>query len=78
MHCNPALARRLVLLPFNNVVPEADRDPDLALKLEAEAPGILNLLLGGLREYREIGLALPKDLKEEVAKFVVSSDKAAA
>ena len=75
---DPALARRLVLLPFNNVVPEADRDPDLARKLEAEAPGILNLLLEGLREYREIGLALPRELKEEAAKFVVSSDMVAA
>lgn len=75
---DPALARRLVLLPFNNVVPEGDRDPDLAHKLEAEAPGILNLLLEGLREYREIGLALPDDLKQEVAKFVVSSDMVAA
>jgi putative DNA primase/helicase len=75
---DPALARRLVLLPFTKVVSEADRDPDLARKLEAEAPGILNLLLEGLQEYREIGLALPGDLKAEVAKFVVSSDMVAA
>lgn len=75
---DPALARRLVLLPFNSVVPEADRDPNLARKLEAEASGILNLLLEGLWEYREIGLALPSDLKEKVAKFVVSSDMVAA
>ena len=75
---DPALARRLVLLPFKNVVSEANRDPDLARKLEDEAPGILNLLLEGLREYREIGLALPVELKKEVAKFVVSSDMVAA
>jgi putative DNA primase/helicase len=69
-----ALARRLILIPFNTVVEEADRDPTLGTKLEAETSGILNLLLAGLREYQGIGLAVPIDLKEEVGRFAASSD----
>lgn len=63
-----------ILLPFASVVPEHRRDPGLGRKLEEEASGILNRLLQGLREYREIGLAVPDDLKAAVATFVASSD----
>ena len=69
-----ALARRLILLPFASVVPEHRRDPALGRKLEGEASGILNRLLQGLREYREIGRAVPQDLKAALAAFVASSD----
>lgn len=75
---DPALARRLILLPFKNVVPEADRDPALGQKLEAEAAGILNLLLEGLRDYLRNGLAVPEELKIETAAFVASSDMMAS
>jgi len=73
-----ALARRLILLPFNNVIPEAERESRLNRKLEAEASGILNLLMIGLSQYREIGLAIPEDIKEEARKFAESSDMLAS
>ena len=73
-----ALARRLILVPFRNVVPEAERDPRLSERLKSEASGIFNLLLAGLQEYRDIGLDLPGDLKKEVAQFAASSDMLAS
>ena len=69
-----AIARRMILLPFRNVIPAEERNPDLARMLEQEAPGILNLLIAGLRQYQEKGLAVPAEVKEEAAKFVASSD----
>ncbi|GGD19464.1 phage/plasmid primase, P4 family [Sinisalibacter lacisalsi] len=71
---DPALARRLLLLPFKSIVPEDERDASLGRTLEGEASGILNLLLEGYHEYHEIGLALPDDLRAEAAQFVASSD----
>lgn len=69
-----ALARRLILLSFGNVVPEDRRDSTLGHKLESEASGILNRLLQGLREYRESGLKVPDDIKAAVGEYVDSSD----
>jgi putative DNA primase/helicase len=41
--------RRLMVLPFNYVVPETERDIHLAEKLIGELPGIFNWALKGLR-----------------------------
>jgi putative DNA primase/helicase len=43
--------RRVKLIPFEATIPENRRDPALALKLKAEAPGILNWMLRGLANY---------------------------
>ena len=69
-----ALARRVLLVPFSTIIPEERRDPKLGEKLEEEASGILNALLKGLRQYKEIGLAVPDDLKRERDGYVASSD----
>lgn len=69
-----AMSRRVVLLPFNKVIPEEKRDPSLPEKLQGEASGILNRLLEGLESYRSNGLAIPEDLKAEAARYVQSSD----
>ena len=69
-----ALARRLLIVPFTTTVPAERRDPELPRKLKEEAPGILNRLLEGLKDYLENGLAVPEDIKKEAAKFCASSD----
>lgn len=69
-----ALGRRIIIVPFRNVIPEGERDRHLPRKLEEEASGILNRLLEGLAEYRRVGLDIPYDLKAEAAQFCVSSD----
>lgn len=39
--------RRLLLIPFDEVIPEAERDTSLTEKLRAEAPGILRWMVEG-------------------------------
>ena len=73
-----ALGRRVVLVPFRNVIGEEDRDKGLPAKLRAEASGIFNRLLQGLADYRRVGLAIPEDLKAEAADYTETSDMIAA
>jgi len=51
--------RRVLLLPFNVFIPEAERDRHLLDRLKAEAAGILNWMLDGWMVYRERGLVVP-------------------
>jgi len=52
--------RRVVLVPFTRIFQPAERDPSLADRLIAEAPGILQWAFDGLQEYRERGLGVPQ------------------
>lgn len=54
--------RRIRLIPFENTISEAGRDPRLLEKLTAEAPGILAWLVAGLQVMLdpELGRRLPK------------------
>lgn len=47
--------RRLLLIPFDVVIPPERRDPHLVAHLRDELSGIFNLALGGLRRLRERG-----------------------
>lgn len=59
-----ALKRRLVLVPFQNVVPEDIRDSGLQDRLIAELPGILNWAIEGWRLVRKYGLRMPLSLQQ--------------
>ena len=48
---DPALKRRIKLIPFEHVVPAGQRDRQLGEKLKAEAPGILNFMIDGAKRY---------------------------
>jgi len=54
-----AIWRRLVVVPFEVVVPPEERDVKLAEKLARERPGILNWALAGCRAWLARGLAVP-------------------
>ena len=69
-----ALARRLVMVQFKNVISGAQRDPDLPAKIRSETSGIFNRLLEGLRSYQKNGLNIPQEVAREAAKYVASSD----
>ena len=69
-----ALARRLILVPFNNIIPAEKCDPELPAKLQAEANGIFNRLLGGCTDYLESGLQVPDALMAAAAGYVEGSD----
>ena len=51
--------RRLLLIPFTVTIPPADQDPDLAMKLAAEADGILSWAIAGCLEWQDRGLDPP-------------------
>lgn len=68
---------RLVLIPFNNVIPPDKKDPDLLNKLKAELPGILTWAILACRVWIESGekhIEVPKLFKDEAVKYRDSTD----
>lgn len=64
--------RRVVLVPWSITVQKPDAT--LPSKLEAEASGILNRLLDGLRDYLDGGLAVPDVVSTATADYRDDSD----
>ncbi len=60
---DPALWRRVHLLPFEVTIPEKDRDPQLKLKLLKEKEGILNWMVQGCLEWQKQGLNPPSKVR---------------
>jgi putative DNA primase/helicase len=58
-----AIWRRIKLVPFDVTIPDADQDPHLSEKLEAELPGILNWAVQGCLDWQRDGLAPPDAVK---------------
>jgi putative DNA primase/helicase len=61
--------RRVMLVPFDVTIAEADRDPQLLEKLKAEGSGILNWALEGLRQWQRHGLMVPKKIEVATAAY---------
>ena len=63
--------RRVVLLPFDQVIPEGERrsKADLTDELMKEATGILHWLLDGWLLYQEQGLAIPASVRVETERY---------
>lgn len=57
-----AIWRRLKLTPFENTITEEEKDPDLDLKLQAEASGILNWMIEGCMMWQKDGLKVPESI----------------
>ncbi len=55
-----AMRRRVNMIPFTVTIPPEERDPDLAKKLKAEWPGILQWMIDGCLDWLERGLAPPE------------------
>jgi len=66
--------RRLRLVPFNVFIPKDERDIHLTEKLRAEASGILNRLLDGLRLWCDKGLLEPDAVVAATAEYRSASD----
>ncbi|HYN74560.1 MAG TPA: phage/plasmid primase, P4 family, partial [Candidatus Methanoperedens sp.] len=58
-----AIWRRIRLVPFLVTIPEREQDKSLPEKLLAEAPGILNWLLEGCRDWQKNGLGYPDEVR---------------
>jgi putative DNA primase/helicase len=65
---------RLLLVPFDVTIPKAERDVKLADKLRAEASGILNWMLDGLRSWLDNGLTEPEEVTTATAKYFATAD----
>jgi putative DNA primase/helicase len=61
--------RRIHLVPFVVTIPEAERDPDLAAKLRAELPGILNWAIKGCLAWKKSGLSVPRVITDAVKEY---------
>jgi putative DNA primase/helicase len=66
--------RRLRLVPFEVVIPAAERDEDLAAKLAGEAGAILAWLVAGYLDWRKNGLAEPEKVTEATQAYRADSD----
>jgi putative DNA primase/helicase len=66
--------RRLLLVPFDVVIPPEQRSKTLQAELRAEAPGILNWLVEGARLYCEGGLAIPETVRAATRSYREESD----
>jgi putative DNA primase/helicase len=63
--------RRVKKIPWNYTLKPGEKDPEFAEKLKAEAAGILNWMLVGLRRYLELGKNLPpcKAVEEATSQY---------
>ena len=66
--------RRLRLVPFEVVIPAAERDEELAGKLAEEAGAILAWLVAGYLDWRKNGLAEPGKVTEATQAYRADSD----
>lgn len=70
-----AFYRRLRLIPFEHVVPEADRDPRLLEKLEADAPALLAWIVRGAASYLAAGaLMTPEHVRAATDEYASEQD----
>lgn len=63
--------RRVKKIPWNYIIRPEEKDPNFTEKLKAEAPGILNWMLKGLKRYIELGRKLPdcKAVEDATAQY---------
>jgi putative DNA primase/helicase len=69
-----AFRRRFLLVPFTVQIPPAERDPDLAHKLEAEWPAILRWMVNGCLQWRQNGLMVPQTVRNATAEYIADQD----
>jgi len=66
--------RRLLLVPFNVTIPEAERDATLAERLRLEATGILTWAVEGCRAWQRDGLKPPAAVRDATLEYRLSED----
>lgn len=73
-----AIRRRFHLVPFSVTIPPDARDKDLAEKLKAEWPGILQWMIEGCLKWQAEGLKPPQTVLEATAAYLEAEDAIAA
>lgn len=73
---DPAVWERLLIIPFDYVVPKGKRDSKLKENLlKEEAQGILNWMIEGAQDFLEQGLNIPDVIAQKQAKYRLKSDR---
>ena len=71
---DPAVARRLLVIPFDVIIPEAERDTTLPEKMRAESPGIMRWALEGWLAYQRDGLNPPETVQARTRAYLSDQD----
>ena len=71
---DPAIWRRVMLIPFKYTVPKSQRDPQLSERLRSELPGILNWAITGCLSWQKEGLNPPASVKNATASYKLEMD----
>jgi putative DNA primase/helicase len=71
---DPAMARRMLLVPFNASFKGADRDPYMLDKLKAEAPAILAWIVEGAMKWNSDGLRVPASVRDASSEYMADHD----
>lgn len=71
------IRRRMHLIPFTVTIPADKRDPDLAVKLLAEADGIMAWALRGCMEWQADGLTPPSIVVSATEEYLSGEDSIA-
>ncbi|MEB2353244.1 MAG: phage/plasmid primase, P4 family [Burkholderiaceae bacterium] len=74
---DPAIARRMVLIPFLEVFDGHRKDKTLPEKLRAEAPAVLAWLIEGARKWYADGLVIPATVQAASRDYLAEHDDAA-
>jgi putative DNA primase/helicase len=69
-----AIRRRMNLIPFIVTIPVNERDENLAEKLKAEWPGILQWMINGCIEWSQNGLCRPDAVARATAEYLTAED----
>lgn len=69
-----AIRRRVLLVPFLQNIPEAERNKNLAEELKAEWPAILRWMIDGCLAWQQHGLAPPASVREASEDYLAAED----
>lgn len=71
---DPAVWRRIRVVPYDVVIAEDDRDPQLGERLQQAAEEVLSWCIAGWSEYQRIGLAEPDAVLTATGEYQTDSD----
>ena len=71
---DPAVWRRILVVPFDVVIPEDERDGNLPARLKAAAPAVLAWAYQGWQEYQQQGLNPPQAVRAKTEEYRADSD----
>lgn len=71
---DPAVWRRMRVVPFDVTIPEGERDPELSERLQLAADAVLSWAVAGWQDYQANGMAPPQAVQTATADYRQRSD----